>query len=423
MSGAVQQEGGSPVIEDAVEPKGRSTGRFDPVFRRNLMIIGGVLVLLMVGALAAVLRFMGPSAEKSTSAVSMQTPGGVQHAPDAKLSPEMQAALAEAQKRDLQKAEQDGRSVAMPRETLHQPEPLLEGPPKGLSVAGAAPAPAASTPEDLQLAQQRAEDERQRKQAEEEAFQRRVEAAKGQLGVVALGREIAEPAVLRFAVAERPSATGMAGSGGAPATVAGSAGAAQDQDLVTALEVFAAELTSPIDTYKSTYASARILNGALAGAFITGRVTSHEEGISIEFDRMRLGKSACPVAIRGLDEKTADTAVEANVDRRYLQRFVWPVLMAAAGGVAQAKAQVAQEVVPIGAGGQQGGGYAITQPAPTRKQAEAAGIAAGAAILQREIDRAAAKPPQFTLATRSVIGVLFNEPVPAACGSTRRNVE
>ncbi len=422
MSGDVQQEGGSPVIEDAVEPKGRSTGRFDPVFRRNLMIIGGVLVLLMGGALVAALRFTGASAEKSSSAVSMQTPGGVQHAPDAKLSPEMQAALAEAQKRDLQRAEQDGRSVAMPRETLHQPEPLLEGPPKSSPGAGAAPAPAASTPEDLHLAQQRAEDERQRKQAEEEAFQRRVEAAKSQLGVVALGREIAEPAVLRFAVAERPSATAMAG-GGASATAPGSVGAAQDQDLVTALEVFAAELTSPIDTYKSTYASARILNGPLAGGFITGRVTSHEEGISIEFDRMRLGKSACPVAIRGLDEKTADTAVEANVDRRYLQRFVWPVLMAAAGGVAQAKAQVAQEVVPIGAGGQQGGGYAITQPAPTRKQAEAAGIAAGAAILQREIDRAAAKPPQFTLATRSVIGVLFNEPVPAACGSTRRNVE
>lgn len=411
----------SPEIEDA---QVRTAPGVDAGFKRNILIIGGVVFVMVALVVVAWMRIGGTQSKAdNSSAVGLDAPRSAQADPDAKLSPKMQDGLAEVQRRELKEDAAKGLPVSVPKDVLGTPEPIagqtdVAHTPQPFGGQPATPA-AAAPAEDPYARQQRLDEEQRVQQAADELHKRRLELAAGQLGAAAAGREVVAPVRVALARTEGSGAgntnSGVgAGSGAATSSAdiaAGASNASRNRGplLVDGLEIFTAELASPVDSYKGNYVSAKVLSGRLAGAFMTGQVQPTAEGVEMAFTRMRFANQTCPISARGLDELTSSASIDANIDRRYIERFVWPVVVAVAGGYTQAKAQVSQQAV----GGPNG--VAVTQPAPTRQQAEAAGAAAGLGILRREVDLAAGKPPQFKLPAGQLIGVSFTEPVAVDC--------
>jgi hypothetical protein len=198
-----------------------------------------------------------------------------------------------------------------------------------------------------------------------------------------------------------------------PASPASTATTAAAQNagppLVDALEIFAATTLTPVDTYQTGYISARIVSGRLAGAFLVGRTQMVNEGLQPRFTQMRLGAKTYAIDAIALDESSGADSVRANLDRRYLQRYVMPVVVAMVGGYTAARAQTGTQVVGIGTDGT--GGVGITQPAPTEKQAVYAGVSQAMSITQRAVDQEAALPIRASLPAGTAIGIMFNAPV------------
>jgi hypothetical protein len=199
------------------------------------------------------------------------------------------------------------------------------------------------------------------------------------------------------------------GSGSGGVSGGGSGQVAAAVKLVDALEIFAAETRSPVDTYRSNYVSASIYGGKLSGAFLTGTVTLQEEGLMARFTRMRWRDQTYTINAQWLDQATATDVADANIDRRLLQRFVLPVVMAAGGAYANARSQTGATTV-VGSVG----GTTTQTPAPTSDQARAAGVAAAFQVLNERAQAAAAKPEQAKLPAQSPVGIMFMEPVMAA---------
>jgi intracellular multiplication protein IcmE len=374
-----------------------STGRkVDPGFRRNLLIIGGTLLAaVLVAVLVVVTRKPAPSATNQAggAVIGVQPGGGSQT--EGSLTPQMQQMLREQQIAEAEKARKENKPYIPPDSGAVEPIPFVPA-------AGTVPnlTPAAYAAEQQanynQLAPQ------QEDPATGAANDRKRQGLKAQMDALVNARAPEQKVARVQFDAPKPAAGGTSANGsGSPA-----GGSGQDAAVVVdSLEIFAGSTASPVDTYKTAYASARITSGALAGAFLTGRSTLVNEGLQTNYTLMRWNGRTFKVDAIALDEKTATDAVEANLDRRYLQRYVMPVLFAAAGGYAAAKAQTGSTVV-VGIGGS----TVATDP-PSEKQATNAGIAAGMGIAQSAIEREAQRPIQATLPAGQPIGIMFRAPV------------
>ena len=373
-----------------------STGRkVDPGFRRNLLIIGGTLLAaVLVAVLVVVTRKPAPSATNQAggAVIGVQPGGGSQT--DGALTPQMQQMLREQQIAEAEKARKENKPYIPPDSGAVEPIPAAPAP-------GTVPdlTPAAYAAEQQALYNQQAP--HQEDPAAAAANDRKRQGLKAQMEALVNARAPEQKIARVQFDAPKPAAGGATNGSSSPAS-----GSGQDAAVVVdSLEIFAGSTASPVDTYKTAYASARITSGALAGAFLTGRSTLVNEGLQTNYTRMRWNGRSFKVDAIALDEKTATDAVEANLDRRYLQRYVMPVLFAAAGGYAAAKAQTGSTVV-VGIGGS----TVATDP-PSEKQAANAGIAAGMGIAQSAIEREAQRPIQATLPAGQPIGIMFRAPV------------
>jgi hypothetical protein len=387
----------------AAQPEGK---RLDPSLKRNLLIIGAVVGLsaVVVGAM-----LMSRSGSSSTN----QGPAGVALPAAAPAgtptteptSPMMQQLLREQQQAEADAARRAGRPYIPPDSAATEPLPngAATRPDSRLgNVPGAQnmPAPVVLTNAGTLAPEEQMARDRARRGLEVQL--------RDMLSANTPPREIAriQVAQQQQGTSAAPSAPGVAPtSAAAPMAPGQSAGS----PLVDALEIFAATTLTPVDTYQTGYISARIVSGRLAGAFLVGRTQMVNEGLQPRFNQMRLGGKTYAIDAIALDESSGADSVRANLDRRYLQRYVMPVVVAMVGGYTAARAQTGTQVVGIGTDGT--GGVGITQPAPTEKQAVYAGVSQAMSITQRAVDQEAALPIRASLPAGTAIGIMFNAPV------------
>lgn len=380
-----QDRGGeSPTIDG----QGGGGKRLDPAAKRNFLIIGGVLV----GAVAIVLGLLmmtgGKKAQQATrSDVSL---GTTQSSRVDGITPQMQAQLEEKQRQEAEEARRRGLSY-IPPDTVGQVQPVSPAGPSSYSVATApvaAHAAGLSADTDMRrreglelqlrmLAGERSEGVRQRVMAEN----------KDQQGG---GRQ------------QQAQGTAVA------AAPAAAASQARRGEVIGGLTIHPAVLTSDIKLAANSqgFATARITGGPANGAFLVGQAKVVDESLEITFNQMRLGTKVYPVSARVLDETTASAAIEGNVDRKLLQRYVFPVALAVAQGFFTAKAQTGSTAVGIGSNV-----AGITTPAPTTDQARAAGIATGMQIASQEVQKQAQQPIVVSRERSYPVGILFNAAV------------
>jgi hypothetical protein len=388
----------------AAQPAGK---RLDPGLKRNLLIIGAVVGLSVVGVGLMLMSRTGSSgANQGPAGVGLPSASPAGTPTTEPTSPMMQQLLREQQQAEADAARRAGRPYIPPDSAATEPlpNPAATTPDSRLgNVPGVQPTPVVlSNPGVLTPEEQMARD-RARRGLEVQL--------RDMLSANTPPREI-----VRIQVA--PQQQGAAAPTGAstvtpaaPAVAAPTSSQAQAAGpaLVDALEIFAATTLTPVDTYQTGYISARIVSGRLAGAFLVGRTQMVNEGLQPRFTQMRLGGKTYAIDAIALDEASGTDSVRADLDRRYLQRYVMPVVVAMVGGYTASRAQTGSQVVGIGTDGT--GGVGITQPAPTEKQAVYAGVSQAMSITQRAVDQEAALPIRASLPAGTAIGVMFNAPV------------
>lgn len=368
--------------------------RLDPGLKRNLLIIiGAVAVAAMLVVFTVFLRTGGSKgASSGTVDVRALSADGKGKPGDVVLTEAQIKKLQEVQRREAEQARKNN-DLYIPPDGLGRAVEIPKEP---------APGPGVSTANQYrQVGSQVVSHELSRE--EQDAYARRTAGLAVQLSRYMDGQpKPSAPVRIEFDVKQSAGATSdSAGAQPRPQAAPDSTGAI----LVDSLEIFAGETASPVDTYKTTYASARILSGVLAGAFLVGQTELQNEGLLTRYTSMRWNGRTFAIDAIALDEKTATDAQDASLDRRYLQRYVMPVLMAGVGGYAQARAQTATMTVSSD-------GTVVEANGPaTKTQAENAAIAAATQIAGRAIDRDAALPIRATLPARTAVGVMFRAPV------------
>jgi intracellular multiplication protein IcmE len=376
-------------------PQGKT---LDKGLRRNLVIIGGVLVATVVGVVVLFMsRSSGSSDGKGAAdlhAINTQPTGNGQSNPQG-VSPATRDMLQKAQLEEAEAARRKGQSY-VPADQMGAP---IKVEPQGAQGANGQFVPNAQTgAQPIQVSEQ----ERRRDDMRQKGLEAQIKAL---LGATVVGEA---PTRVEFKTAGAAAAANGNGSvTGQQRQQDGGAAQAPDQGpvVVDALEIFAGSTASPMDTYKTGWASARINSGRLQGAYLIGNATMIDEGLQVVYTAMRWNGKTYKVDAIALDESEATNAVSADLDHRYMQRYVMPVLMAAVGGYTTARAQTGSQVVATTTG------VSISQPAPTKEQAINAGEAAATGIAQRAVDKEAQMPIRASLPANSPIGIMFRQPL------------
>lgn len=213
------------------------------------------------------------------------------------------------------------------------------------------------------------------------------------------------------------SAAGGAGAQSGQQANAASASqrAANDLMVVKAYDQpYAAEMISGADSDTPGKLRARITSGPLAGAVLIGAARRiGEQGFQADFTTGSFNGRTFKVVAYGQDAEVSGDVVRGQYDGRYMQRYVFPVLAEGVKAYAGARAQVATQVIaiPIPSSGGVGVVTGAQQiPAPSAEQAREAMYSSGA----NQVSRVLATGPQdghMTLAAGTQIGIVFEESV------------
>jgi len=374
---------------------GGTVGRVEPAAKRNLVIMGGgiVVALLIVFTVAYFgLRSSNEPVTRAASAIALGNPAAHRRDAGEALSPRMQQELAKRQTQDADLAASEGRSYIPPDNapiekvsagpaTTNTQVPLNAG----NSAAGFAAAA---------LVDRSAYEQERRKGLEK--FLSSFEEAQG-------------PDEVR----RRFGAAGDGGRGqpGAAPAVAATTPPVAARKLVEAFSVMAARLVLPLNIPENGGATvlAEVVSGPQSGAFISGTARVVNEGIEIRLTQARFGKDPYAVQAIGLDGATSDQILQGAVDRKIFQRYVIPIAAAAAQGYFTAKGAVGSTVVglSVGSGSTSGTVAGVAVPPATSAQAAAAGIAAGMQVLSADASKLATTPIVVSIPAQTPIGVLF----------------
>lgn len=379
------------------DSEGKPKREFDKGFTRNMKIIGGFLALVIVAVVIVVLMSSGGS-KKNQGNVSLDTGMAQGQVKREDPTPAMQNMLRDAQLVEAEKARREGRSY-VPAEAIGQTQPV-------------SPVPDQQTAMPASTMQNSVNNVHGGPANNTEEMRRVRTALDTQLAQIFPSTVNAQGAV-RQSVDYREKASSDQKSGASSSiqsvaanTVGQSSGGAT---LIALNEIYTARLANPVTVAKgkSSYASAVLISGPYAGAFLTGTATLNEnETIEIALNKMRIGKTGYTVDAIGLDEMTADAGINGSIDRRILQRWVIPIGVAMAQGYFTASSLTGTQVTSG-----TGGVLASSTPAPTIEQARNAGLASGMQIAQREVQQAAQAPILASTPPNVTIGVLFRAEV------------
>ena len=212
-------------------------------------------------------------------------------------------------------------------------------------------------------------------------------------------------AIAHVAPYQDPKATGNGQQGvtGQGRGVAATNIATEDPDLPGPLTIHAARTTSPIDTEKSPYVSAEVIGGKFAGAFLKGTaVLNQGEGLQVTFTDIRFNGKVAKINAVALDEQTSADALNGNIDRHILSRYVLPITFATVSGAASAIAQRSSSIVTNGLS------TSVVLPEATDKQAAAAGLSSATQVGQQLVQSLSQQKNTVKLPANTTIGVLFN---------------
>ena len=390
---ANQSHDSADAIADASGGHARKT--LDPGAKRNILILAGV-TLAAVAAVAFVLVSMLRAAHSKpqapVSSVPVQISDG--RATDAPLPPHEQQMLTQVQQGDAQRAQQQGQSYVPGQTNLGTPT----------QVAVASTPSASALPKVVAMRQPQAQ------AAPQAAIPQDVmEGLRRQIPEI-LAAQQARVQVVSFVQGQ--SGGGTARPAQAPAAPKASASAASAEvrkELVHTLSIYPVVTENKIDTSKTDYVSAKIVGGPLAGAFMVGTAKLKGDAVAIRFDQMSFEGHGYAIQGIGLDQKTSSNAINGNVDRHLLAKYVMPIVLAAAGGYATASAETGSTLVGIGTG--IGTAAAVQTPSPTAQQARAAGLAAGLQLANQRVSQIGNEPDTFTLPAGAPLGVMFKAPV------------
>lgn len=359
--------------------------KVDPGFKRNLIVIGLVFLgaLVLFAGFILMMRGGAKAITETKSSITIQDGGAVPSSDG--LTPAMREKLTRAQQRESQEAGEKGVSYIppdiLPEKTEAPQQPVAQ--------------------QQIAYAQPVNDPGRDRRNQE------RLQAAQAMLTSM-----LQRPAPERVQVAKIDS---PAAAASAPVSAASAPGMKDDFMVADIMEIAGARLTSPVDTDMSSFASAEITTGDKAGAQLIGTVKLSGNGVEFKFTGMRHKNKTYPINAIALDQDTSTSAVQGNLDRKLLTRYVFPVLMAYTGAYATARSQVATTTTSIGYGNVGGGAdYGVSRPAPTNQQAQAAGVAAAVQLGNQAIGKGASEPVRVTMDTNTAIGVMFREPVMAS---------
>lgn len=353
--------------------------KLDPGFSRNLKIIAGFLVaVVLLVVLIFVLKLSGQ--ERNVRESSLET-GTKQTTRAGEITPAMEQMLQAQQNTEAREAAQRGQSY-IPPDTVGRVESIP------------VPVPASTYAGSAAALGQGADVEARRREG---LMRQLTELVKDESGAVRerINNDQYDP---RTAVAQaRPNdvtstqQTKLAGT-----------------QLIAGLEIVAAQLSSElkVPANATVFASATVNSGVAKGAYLIGTAKVVGEALEIRFTQMRLEDKLFAVDAIVLDQQTAANAIAGNVDRRVLERYVFPVAVAAAQGFFAARASVGSIAVGVGANS-----AAVVTEAPTRQQAEAAGIAEGMKIIGREAEKLAQQPIIVSASMNTPVGLLFRAPV------------
>lgn len=375
---------GSPAPEEV-------TRSLDPGFRRNIKILGVVLALAIVAIVVIVVRSQSSIKQSKDSAFSksaIESGTSMSTATDNITQPEIDRIVRVGQEQSAQAAQKGQTFIPdnLPLNSVPQMPNAGQGPGAGYS---AQTGRHNGTQEDAQRDQNR----QQGLQVQLQSLLKGLEAPPTQSASPYERKDESESQA-----AQAPAQTPQ-GNPTASAT-----------DLVAGLSIHGAVLTSPLDTEKTDYVSARIVSGPATGALLFGTgVVVGGEGVRLRFNLMSFKERSYEVNVVALDTQTSSNAMSADIDRKLFSRYVIPIFGAMGKAYADAVARPNQQVVV------EGGAVNVVTPTASAKQAAAAGVGAG---IGKVTEAATYNGPNTAhMPVNSSIGVLFMQPVKKKEGS------
>lgn len=424
-------EGGAPQASTTIGggmPPGQRKVVWDPRGRRNLFIVGGVI---LTAAVLAVLMavFSGPKESGKTSSISQSK--DEQLVGNGMMSATERAALEEKERARLAAAQAKGQSavgtdMAQSGVTLGggQGQQQANGSPQANATGATAPANQSRQGEQ-RLDQQQVGTGQGASEANR-ANDTKVGQLAGQMdfmmqawGLKATGQQDGGAKTMsrytRSLNAQNSAQAGqLATSGGAAAAGAGqNVRDPNEVPLITAYkESYGAETMGPIDTDTPGKLRSKILSGPLAGGVATGTAKRiGDKGVQFDFDTVVYKGRPIKVSAYGVDIETSGDVVQGNYDGRYIQRYVFPILSEGLRAYATARAQTGTQVIAINLPGSSGLATGAQQtPAPTAQQARNAMISAGA-NQATQILRAGPQDGHITLDVRQPFAIVFEQSV------------
>ena len=190
--------------------------------------------------------------------------------------------------------------------------------------------------------------------------------------------------------------------------------------LISADEILAATLITPIDTYITNFTLAEVAGGPFNGAQLRGSVvpmtnSGDVEDVGIRFTSMTHNGVHYSIDAIALNEKTATDAMNGDVDRRYFSRVVMPILVAGLSGASTYFTARGTPSESVMRGEGSSGNIVVERERANREDAKNQGIGAATdkatSIIEQRVDRQAARPQRVTLPAYAPIGLIFNQPV------------
>ncbi len=170
-------------------------------------------------------------------------------------------------------------------------------------------------------------------------------------------------------------------------------------------DIAAAYLIGPIDTDRPSKVLAKVGAGPLANAELIGEATRANEVVNVKFTRMSFMAKTYEVDAQAVDVNYS-TAMEGDVNHKYLTRFGIPILVAMLTGYGQVLQNSANTVTvnPFG------GTTTQSNPNPGNRQIIGAAVGQGAQAIGSQIASQAfqaAAQPQVIIPAETPIGILF----------------
>lgn len=405
---AAQGEAETPVIAASPGAGTVAAGsRLEPGAKRTIKWVGGAIAVAFAATIG--IFFMSHRQQPVKTTVEIPNAAGGGNERDVKLTPYEEGQRAERQRELADRNRQTGGIYVPPPSGAPEQAPVRAvnaGPGPGSYGNYAAVSPGTNTAV--------SPDDQARAQAIQEGLNRQLQE------LLKADNDMSGPAITRvaeFTPKKDPNAAANAAAGAGRTSFADGAAGAVDPTLPGVLTIHVGRLSSPIDTGATSYATATISSGQFAGAFLKGTsVLNNGEGLRITFDTMRMADGrVVKINAVALDEQTSSDAINGNIDRHVLTKYVLPIAFATLQGGMNAIAQRSSELVSSGLT------TSVVVPEATNKQAGAAGLAAAGQVGQQIVQGMAQQPNTATVPVNTTIGIMFLAvEQPAANGTQQR---